>query len=244
MPRLGVNVDHVATLREARGINYPDPVYAAVICELAGCDSIVIHLRQDRRHIKDSDLEIFKKVVKTKLNLEMSLVEEIVDIARRIKPDQVTFVPEKRQELTTEGGLNVKENFTKIKDLASIFKKDRISVSLFVDPEESQIKASEDTGVDFIELHTGKYANAKDEKEKELEIENLKKQVRFAKNLGLRVNAGHGLNYKNVSKIVNIPEIEELNIGHSIISHAVFVGLDRAVREMLKLINPPYSITD
>ena len=236
MMRLGVNIDHVATLREARKINHPDPIKAAAIAEEAGADAIVVHLREDRRHIKDEDVRILKKSVKTKLNLEMSINKGIVEIAKDIKPDQSTLVPEKREELTTEGGLDVVSNFDKIKKVIDDFKKDGIIVSLFIDPDIKQIKAAGDTEAKAVEIHTGEYANAKDENQKREYLDKIKAAAKLASEYGLDVFAGHGLNYENVKEIAQIPQIEELNIGHSIISRAIFIGLGAAIREMKELI--------
>lgn len=237
MPKLGVNIDHVATLRQARRTTEPDPIAAAIICELAGCDSIVVHLREDRRHINERDLRILKEIVKTRLNLEMSVAKEIVDIAIDVRPDQATLVPERRQEITTEGGLDVISGEKSIKEVIKRLQSAGIRVSLFIDPVNSQIEAANRVGAGFIELHTGKYAEAKLEEENIRELQNLINTTQFAINLGLRVNAGHGLNYQNVKKVARISGIEELNIGHSIISRAVLVGLERAVREMLELVH-------
>ncbi|MBL7085328.1 MAG: pyridoxine 5'-phosphate synthase [Candidatus Omnitrophica bacterium] len=234
--KLGVNIDHVATLRQARRAEVPNPILAAEICERAGCHSIVCHLRQDRRHINDSDLEKLRKTVRTKLNLEMSCAEEIVNIAVKVLADQATLVPEHRQELTTEGGLDVVANQKLIKQVVGRLSVAGITVSLFIDPEESQIKAASDTGVECIELHTGRYANARTESEVESELQNIVQSANFAQGLNLRVFAGHGLDYENVKRIIQIREIEELNIGHSIISRAVFDGLEKAVKQMILLI--------
>lgn len=236
MIKLGVNIDHIATLRQARKGNFPDPVYAAVICELAGCDSIVCHLREDRRHIQERDLKVLKEVVKTKLNLEMALSDEIIKIALDVKPDQVTLVPERREELTTEGGLDVSGNFEKIKRATEDFKNAGIKVSLFIEPDFNQIEKSKETGADFIEIHTGKYADAKTEEEIYHQLDRIIKGTEFAMSTGLRVNAGHGLDYKNVIPICKIKGIEELNIGYSIICMSVFTGLENAVKEMIKII--------
>lgn len=236
MVKLGVNIDHVATLRQARREKEPDPAWAAVICELAGCNSIVLHLREDRRHINDRDLRLLRHTVKTELNLEMSIAEEIVDIACEVKPDQATLVPERREEITTEGGLDIVAHFPKIKETIKRLQFQGIVVSLFIDPIETQIKKSKETGAEFIELHTGEYANAKTDKEIEQELLRLIQATQLAKGIGLRVNAGHGLNYLNVHNVARISGIEELNIGHAIISRAVFVGLECAVREMLELL--------
>jgi pyridoxine 5-phosphate synthase len=237
MPRLGINIDHVATLREVRHGKEPEPAFAALMCEAAGADGIVVHLREDRRHIKDRDLYILKKVIKTKLNLEMSIARDIVVVACKIAPVQATLVPERRQELTTEGGLDVKSYFKKIKEAIKKLKKKGIGVSLFIDPDKKQIDASRDVGVKMIELHTGRYADAKNESEQKKYFKEIESASIYAKGLGLQVFAGHGLNYYNVSKIAKIKEIEELNIGYSIVCRAVLVGLDRAVREMKMLIS-------
>ncbi len=235
--RLGVNIDHVATLREVRKASEPEPVFAALICEAAGADSIVAHLREDRRHIKERDLYILKKVIKTKLNLEMSVASEIVDIACQLKPDQATLVPEKRQELTTEGGLDVVSNFKKVKQVSGKLEKHAIAVSLFIDPDKSQIDAAKKAGGQIIELHTGRYADARNEKEEDKYFKELQAATHYAKTKGLIVNAGHGLNYYNVSRVAKIKDIAELNIGYSIVCRAVLVGLERAVKEMRMLIN-------
>lgn len=236
MPKLGVNVDHVATIRQARKTIEPDPVIAAAICEMAGCDSIVAHLREDRRHIQDRDVIILRKSISTRFNLEMSIHREIIGIARRIKPHQATLVPEKRQELTTEGGLDVAGNLRQINGVVDSLKEKGIEVSLFIDPDNSQIEASKKAGVNIIELHTGNYADAKNEEAAKRELERLKKAVKLGRELGLVVNAGHGLNYRNAAAVARINGIDELNIGHSIIARAVMVGLGRAVKEMKDLI--------
>lgn len=236
MPKLGVNIDHVATVRQARMTIEPDPVLAASICETAGCDSIVVHLREDRRHIQDRDVRLLRKSVRTRLNLEMSINKEIVEIARIIRPDQSTLVPEKRQELTTEGGLDVKGNLKQIKKVVERLAQKGIAVSLFINPERSQIEASKKTGAGIIELHTGNYAEGRLDTKVKKELNRLKDAVKYGLDLGLVVNAGHGLTYQNVVPVARIPGIEELNIGHSIVSRAVFVGLEMAVREMKELI--------
>jgi len=236
MAKLGVNIDHVATLREARRGVAPDPVTAARICEKAGCDSIVCHLREDRRHIKDSDVITLRRIVKTRLNLEMSVAKDIVEFARRIGPDQATLVPEKRREITTEGGLDVVKNARRVKAAVSALSKRGIDVSLFINPAKTQIDASVDAGAKIVELHTGEYANAKPQTGQRRELERLRRAAEYALGLGLEVNAGHGLDYKNVKAVAGIDGINELNIGHSIITRAVFVGLDRAVGEMKGLI--------
>jgi len=239
MPKLGINVDHVATLRQARRGKEPDPIFAAVFSELAGADSIVVHLREDRRHINERDLKILRQIVKTRLNLEMSINKEIVDIACSVRPDQSTLVPEKREEITTEGGLDVASNKNKIKKVIGSLKSKGIVVSLFVDPEGRQIDAAKEVKADFIELHTGKYADSKTEEDAQRQLKAIIDSTNYAISLGLRVNAGHGLNYQNVKPVAKIIGIEELNIGHSIISRAVFVGLGQAIREMLDLISAP-----
>lgn len=235
MPKLGINVDHVATLRQARGGIEPDPVLAARIVESAGADSIVVHLREDRRHIQDRDLKILRKTVTTRLNLEMSTAKEIINIALKIRPDQATLVPERRQELTTEGGLDVIKFKPKIKKAVEKLKSKEISVSLFIDPIKKQIKCAKDVKADSIELHTGRYANAKNKKLKNKYLKELIEATNYAKEIGLIVNAGHGLNYQNTQAVAKIPGIEELNIGHSIISYALSKGLYQAVCEMKQL---------
>jgi len=232
VPKLSVNVDHVATVRQARGGKNPDPVTAALLAELAGADGIIIHLREDRRHIQDRDLEILRKVVKTKLNLEMANTEEIVGIALRVKPDMVTLVPERRQELTTEGGLDVRAQQKGLKRNIARLKKAGIQVSLFIDADAGQVKASRAVGADLVEIHTGKYSDAPDEESQRNEFQRIAKAITQARKLGLRVNVGHGLDYRNVAPFTSIPEIEDYSIGHSIIARAILVGLDQAVKEM------------
>lgn len=236
MPTLGVNIDHVATVRQIRHGIEPEPIFAALICEASGADSIVVHLREDRRHINEKDLFALKKVIKTKLNLEMSIAKDITEIACKVNPDQATLVPEKRQEITTEGGLDVVSNFNKIKACIKRLQKQKIPVSLFIDPDKKQINASKEIGVNMIELHTGRYADAKNKREKNRYFKELVTAVNYAKQKGLHVFAGHGLNYYNVSRVAKIKGIEELNIGYSIICHAVLVGLGQAVKEMKTLI--------
>ncbi len=235
--RLGVNIDHVATLRQARGGLEPEPVFAALIAETSGADAIVAHLREDRRHIKDADLFLLKGVVRSRLNLEMSIAPEIVAIACKIKPDQATLVPEKRKELTTEGGLDVALNQARVRQAIEKLKKAGIEVSLFIDPVKRQISAARSAGAQMIELHTGSYANAKSPAEEKKLLKELEEAAAFARKLKLHVFAGHGLNYNNAAAVARIKGIEELNIGHSIISRAVFAGLGRAVSEMKELIN-------
>jgi pyridoxine 5-phosphate synthase len=236
MPRLGVNIDHVATVRQARGVMYPDPITAAGIVELAGADGIVCHLREDRRHIQDRDLRLLRETIQTRLNLEMAATEEMIRIALTTKPDIVTLVPEKREELTTEGGLDVIKFFQSLKKGIQRLQKGGIPVSLFVDARKDQIKASEEVGADSIEIHTGHYCDAKTLAEADQELKKILDAVAEASHRNLQIAAGHGLNYVNVQRIAEIREIEELNIGHSMIARAVLVGLDRAVREMIALI--------
>jgi pyridoxine 5-phosphate synthase len=233
--RLCINIDHVATLREARGELEPDPVTAAHICEMAGADGIVCHLREDRRHINDKDLRLLRETVKTKLDLEMAATDEIVAIAIETLPELATLVPERRQELTTESGLDVRGNRHRLRDVVRRLQEHDILVSLFVDPLPEQIEAAQEVGADKIEIHTGAYATARNEKDEKNLLEIVRESAQHARELGLGVNAGHGLNYRNIIPIRDIPEIDEVSIGHAIVSHALFVGLDRAVREMLAL---------
>lgn len=235
VPKLGVNIDHVATLRQARGGTEPSPVEAALICEKAGCGSIVAHLREDRRHINDKDVFELKKRVKTRFNLEMSINPEIVDIALQLKPHQVTLVPEKRQELTTEGGLSVIKYEKTLGKILESFRKQGIDVSVFIDPDKDEIRRTIYIGIGIIEIHTGKYSLARDRKSMDMEFKRIKESTDYAMSLGLIVNAGHGLNYANVKRIACIKGINELNIGHSIISRALFTGLSKAVRDMKRL---------
>jgi pyridoxine 5-phosphate synthase len=235
MIRLAVNVDHVATLREARGISEPDPVLGASICELAGAEGIVVHLREDRRHIQDRDVRLLRQTVKTKLNLEMGATEEIIKFALAVKPDMVTLVPEKRKELTTEGGLNVAGQKKKLTKVISRMNDAGIPVSLFIDPDSRQIAAAGDVGATFVEIHTGRYADAGSEEEQDQEFEQVAAAAEEAYEAGLRVNAGHGLNYVNTRRVAALETVEELSIGHAIMARAIMVGLDQAVREMLGL---------
>ncbi len=236
MVRLCVNIDHVATVREARKGREPDPVFAAVLAELAGVDGVVCHLREDRRHIKDRDLKMLKEVVQTHLNLEMAATDEMVQIATEVLPDMCTLVPEKRQELTTEGGLDVISQMERLTDVISELHAHNIVVSLFIDPNIQQVKAASRVGADYVELHTGEYANAPDMNHMTERLEEIANMAIAASKLGLGVSAGHGLNYQNVGAIARLDRIEELNIGHSIISRAVLVGLERAIREMKDLV--------
>ncbi len=236
MVQLAINVDHVATLRQARGIDEPDPIQAAGICELAGASGIVVHLREDRRHIQDRDVRILRDTVKTRLNLEMGATEEIIRIALEIGPDLVTLVPEKRQELTTEGGLDVAGQKEHLHGVISRMAEVGIPVSLFIDPVSEQIAASKEVGAAFVEIHTGKYSDALSEEEENREFDAIARSVREAHGAGLRVNGGHGLNYRNTARIAALPEIEELSIGHAVMAQAILVGLDQAVRDMLAII--------
>jgi pyridoxine 5-phosphate synthase len=236
VPGLSVNIDHIATIRQARRGSEPDPVAAAAIAEIAGARGIIAHLREDRRHVQDRDLRLLRDVVQTMLNMEMAATEEMQRIAREIKPDFSTLVPEKREELTTEGGLEVASRIDFMKSYIDRLKEAGITVSLFVDPDEKQIAAARRAGADWVELHTGSYANALAGQDREREFVKLSEAAKLAASLGLRVGAGHGLNYVNVARIAGMPEVEELNIGHSIISRAALVGMDRAVRDMRALI--------
>ena len=233
---LGVNIDHVATLRQARRSEVPDPVLAALLCESSGADSIVVHLREDRRHIQDADVCLLRKVIKTRLNLEMSSAPEIVQIACQIKPDQATLVPERRQELTTEGGLDVAAGATRIRRTVALLQKGGIEVSLFIDPDKRQIDASCKTGARIIELHTGGYAEAKNKQSQERLLRAIEGATRYARSKKLVVNAGHGLDYNNVTPIARIKGIEELNIGYAIVCRSLVVGLGQAVQQMKALI--------
>jgi pyridoxine 5-phosphate synthase len=237
MARLGVNIDHIATLRQARGGVDPDPIAAAVLVELAGADGLVVHLREDRRHIQDRDLQLLREIVRTKLDLEMAADETMAKIALHVKPDLVTLVPEKRQELTTEGGLDVAGQRDRVQGIIVMLHDGSIPVSLFVEPDLNQIKAAHKISADFIELHTGRYANATRSKEADAEFDAITQAAKLAYKLGIGVNAGHGLNYRNVKRLTHIPEIVEYNIGHSIIARAVLVGLEQAVREMKTLVS-------
>jgi len=232
---LGVNVDHIATLREARGTNYPDPVYAASVAEHAGADGITIHLREDRRHIQDRDVQVMKQTLHTRMNLEMAVTDEMLAIACDVKPVFCCLVPEKREELTTEGGLDVAGQLDKITKAVAQLDKSGIQTSLFIDADKKQIDAALASKAPYIEIHTGKYADAPSELEQQEELTRLIKGIKYADKLGLKVNAGHGLNYFNVKPIAAIEEIIELNIGHAIIARAVIDGLDKAIRDMKQL---------
>jgi len=237
--RLAINIDHVATLRNARGGKEPDPVEASRVCEAAGALGIVCHLREDRRHIRDQDVRALRKTLKTRLDLEMAATDEIIAIAIDVLPDFVTLVPERRQELTTEDGLDVRADKRRLEDVVRMFHQHNIAVSLFVNPVDVQIEASKEIGADMIEIHTGEYAEAHTKREQQEQLRRIQRAAKLAKSLGLGVNAGHGLNYANVSPIASIREIDELSIGHAIITRALMVGLDRAVRDMLRLVRKP-----
>lgn len=236
MTKLAINVDHVATIRQARGIDEPDPVAAAAICELAGAAGIVVHLREDRRHIQDRDVHLLRQTVKTKLNLEMGANKEIIQIALDVRPDIVTLVPEKREELTTEGGLDLIAQKKKIAKVIEKMSKASIPVSIFADPDPKQLKIAADIGATFVELHTGRYCDVRGDQKRAHEFRLLVEAAEAASQLGLRVCAGHGLNYFNTAPVAAIDTIEELSIGHAIISRAVFTGLDQAVREMMAIV--------
>lgn len=232
---LGVNVDHIATLRQARGTNYPDPVHAAAVAEHAGADGITVHLREDRRHIQDRDIYVLKETLKTRMNFEIAVTDEMLDIACEVKPTFVCLVPEKREELTTEGGLDVAGQLDKITAAVERLGAHGIQTSLFIDADKEQIDATLKTKAPYIEIHTGQYADAVSEAEQAMELERLTSGIKYAHGLGLKVNAGHGLHYFNVKPIAAIPEIIELNIGHAIIARASIDGLDKAVRDMKQL---------
>ena len=236
MARLSVNVDHVATLRQARGIDEPDPVWAAVLSEKAGAHGVIAHLREDRRHMQDRDMYALRQVVKGKFNMEMAATEEMLRIAVELGPDVCTLVPERRQELTTEGGLDVKGRQDALKNAVGILNDSGIDVSLFIDPDPEQIKASHMTGAQIVELHTGSYANARGDEARIRHIDALGDGARLAARLNMKVAAGHGLNLRNIEPLLDIPEFEEYSIGHSIVARAVFVGFENAVSEMLALV--------
>jgi len=236
MARLAVNVDHVATVREARGIHEPDPVVAAGIAELAGADGIICHLREDRRHIHDRDLRLLRETVKTRLNMEMAAVDEMIEIARDVRPDLVTLVPEKRQELTTEGGLDVLSDKARYARVVERLREREILVSFFVDPDPKQIEAARDAGGSIVEIHTGHYSEAETEAQAEERFIRIGRAVETAAGMDLDVSAGHGLNYTNVKRFRSLPQVGEYSIGHSIIARAVLVGMERAVRDMIELV--------
>nr|WP_237332708.1 pyridoxine 5'-phosphate synthase [Zobellella iuensis] len=232
---LGVNIDHIATLRNARGTSYPDPVQAAAVAEQAGADGITVHLREDRRHIIDRDVEILGRTIQTRMNLEMAVTEEMLDIACRIKPAFVCLVPEKREEVTTEGGLDVAGQLDKVRAAVRRLSEVGIKVSLFIDADKAQIDAVVAAGAPYIEIHTGHYADAPNEAEQLAELKRIAASAAYAHDLGLKVNGGHGLHYHNVKPIAAIPEMLELNIGHAIIARAAFDGLEKAIRDMKRL---------
>jgi pyridoxine 5-phosphate synthase len=236
MPRLGVNIDHVATVRQARRAAEPDPVHAAVLAELGGADGITVHLRSDRRHIQDRDVEILRQVVKTRLNLEMASTQEMLKVALTIKPDQVTLVPERREELTTEGGLDVVLNSVQLKPTIKMLEEGGIHVSLFVDPDLEQVKESHRIDARAVEINTAAYADARDPRSRDAALRKVVDAARLGIKLGLGVHAGHGLTYQNVGPIGRVPEMAELNIGHSIVARALMVGMERAVREMVEVL--------
>jgi len=233
---LGVNIDHVATLRQARGTRYPEPVQAALVSEQAGADAITLHLREDRRHIQDRDVEFLKDILQTRMNLEMAATEEMLLIARRIQPADCCLVPEKREELTTEGGLDVAASISYLTDYCAGLAESGIRVSLFIDADTRQLEAAAAIGAPVVEIHTGHFADAQSTEQRAQELTRIVEGVRLGESLGLQVNAGHGLDYHNVTRISDIEGVRELNIGHAIISRAVFTGLDQAVREMKRLI--------
>lgn len=236
MIELGVNIDHVATLRQQRLTVYPDPIQAAIRAEEAGADLITLHLREDRRHIQDADVYAIRKVLKTRMNLECAITSEMINIACDVKPDDVCLVPEKRQELTTEGGLDVAGHFDEVAQAVDTLHAANIRVSLFIDPEDFQITAAKKSGAEIIELHTGAYADAINTAEREQQLVRLKNAVKHGVSLGMRVNAGHGLHYDNVADIASMPGIAELNIGHAIVARAVFDGWEQAIKDMKALI--------
>ncbi|MEL5849424.1 MAG: pyridoxine 5'-phosphate synthase [Candidatus Igneacidithiobacillus chanchocoensis] len=235
MIALGVNIDHVATLRQARGTLYPDPLEAAFVAERAGADAITAHLREDRRHIQERDVTLLRQVLRTRLNLEMAVNEDVLTIAERLQPSDCCLVPERRAELTTEGGLDVRGQQQRIVAATQRLSAAGVRVSLFIDPDPEQIAAAVDAGAPAIELHTGSYANASSRQEAQVQLALLQKAAQQAHGLGLQVNAGHGLDYTNVAAVAAIPEIAELNIGHAIVAHAIFAGLENAVREMKRI---------
>ncbi len=239
MPRLCVNVDHVATVRQARRAAEPDPVRAAILAEMAGVDGIVIHVREDRRHAQDRDLKILRQIVETQLNLEMAATDEMVDLAQRVRPDLVTLVPEKREEVTTEGGLDIEGQRERLAEVIDVLRRAGIIVSLFIAPETSLVKTASKLNAHMAELHTGLYANATNVKEQRQELDKVASAASLGRKVGLGIAAGHGLTYRNVGWIARIPEVRELNIGHSIIARAVLVGIHQAVSEMKHAVQVP-----
>lgn len=236
MPLLGVNIDHVATVRQARRTNEPDPVHAAVLAELGGADAITVHLREDRRHIQDRDVRLLRQICRVRLNLEMAVSDEIMRMAIEVMPDQATLVPERREEITTEGGLDVRTHFQRVRQCVDQLQGAGIMVSLFIDPDVAQVEKSRELGVDAVELHTGAFADARTPHEANIEFDRIREAGQFAIAQGLKLNLGHGLTYRNVRRVAEIHNVHELNIGHSIVSHAMLVGFERAVREMKQLV--------
>lgn len=232
---LGVNIDHVATLRQARGTRYPSPVQAALVAESSGADAITLHLREDRRHIQDADVDILRQTLQTRMNLEMAVTDEMLAIAQRVRPHDVCLVPERREELTTEGGLDVVGQFKRVQQACAVLGAAGIRVSLFIAPDIAQIQAAKDAGAPVVEIHTGHYANQSPGAEQDAEFLRIQESVRYGHQLGLQMNAGHGLHYHNVQRIAGIAEIRELNIGHALVAHALFIGWGAAVTEMKQL---------
>lgn len=237
MPKLAVNVDHIATIRQARLSKEPDPVHAAFLAEIAGAAGIIVHLREDRRHIQDRDLRLLKETVKTKLHLEMAATKEMQEIALEIKPYMICLVPEKRQELTTEGGLDVVANLEYIKEFLKPIKECGIKTSIFIDADEKQIEAAKEVGTEYIEIHTGHYADAEDDISRRMELKKILKGIKLAQDFTLKVNLGHGLNYENIWAFSKVPGICEYSIGHSIVARAALVGMEKAVRDMVEIIS-------
>ncbi len=243
MIQLGVNIDHIATLRQARGTRYPSPVQAALLAEYAGADAITLHLREDRRHIQDRDLEILREVLSTRMNLEMAVTDEMLAIALKTRPHDACLVPERRQEITTEGGLDVVTHFERVRKACQILGDAGIRVSLFINADQAQIDAAQAAGAAAVELHTGHYAELETEAQQKLELERLRTAADYGTSLGLRVNAGHGLNYHNTRPVAALANVRELNIGHAIVAQALFVGWESAVREMKTLITGAVAVS-
>ncbi|MDE1942059.1 MAG: pyridoxine 5'-phosphate synthase [Betaproteobacteria bacterium] len=243
MIQLGVNIDHIATLRQARGTRYPSPVQAALLAEYAGADAITLHLREDRRHIQDRDLEILREVLSTRMNLEMAVTDEMLAIALKTRPHDACLVPERRQEITTEGGLDVVSHFDRVRDACRVLAESGIRVSLFINADREQIDAAHAAGAPVVELHTGHYAELETDAERAPELERLRDAADYGVRLGLRVNAGHGLNYHNTRSVAAMVNISELNIGHAIVAQALFVGWEAAVREMKTLITNAVAVS-
>ena len=243
MIQLGVNIDHIATLRQARGTRYPSPVQAALLAEYAGADAITLHLREDRRHIQDRDLEILREVLSTRMNLEMAVTDEMLAIALKTRPHDACLVPERRQEITTEGGLDVVAHFERVRKACQILGDAVIRVSLFINADQAQIDAAQAAGAAAVELHTGHYAELETEAQQKVELERLRTAADYGTSLGLRVNAGHGLNYHNTRPVAALANLRELNIGHAIVAQALFVGWESAVREMKTLITSAVAVS-